>query len=171
MKNVDSAARTHYLKSCMLPFPYLFVGGIFCGYALGGVLGALLGVLAAVILSVVTGTVTTLLADKAGGSASGLLYGRGKSTFTLRERLEGDLQQVRHHKMNGRFKEALNLIDDVLSHDPDFPDALFLKAQVLWEGFKDSNGAKQCLNLVIKAVPDKTQPLHRWSLHLLSEID
>ena len=171
MKNVDSAARTHFLKSCMLPFPYLFIGGIICGYALGGVLGVLLGVLAAVTISLVAGTATTLLADKAGGSASGLLYGRGKSTFTLRERLEGDLQQVRHHKMNNRFNEALGLIDGVLARDPDFPDALFLKAQILWEGFKDSDGARQCLNLVIKAVPDKTQPLHRWSLHLLAEID
>ncbi|MDX2440582.1 MAG: hypothetical protein QNK40_08530 [Desulfobacterales bacterium] len=67
-----------------------------------------------------------LITDNVGGSASGLLYGRGKSTFSLRERLEGDLQQVRHHKMNGRFKEALGLINGVLDQDPNFPDTILL---------------------------------------------
>ena len=170
MKNVNSAARTHFLKSCLLPFPYLFVGGIICGYALRGLLGVLLGVLAAVLLSVAAGAATTLITDKAGGAASRLLYGRGKSTFSLQERLEGDLQQVRHHKMNGRFQEALGIIDGVLAQDPDFPDALFLKAQILWEGFKDSTGAKGCLDQVIKAVPDEGESLHRWAVHLLSEM-
>ena len=171
MKNVNSAARTHFFKSCLLPFPYLFVGGIIGGYALRGILGVLLGVLAAVLLSVITGVITVLITDKAGGVASGLLYGSGKSTFSLRERLEGDIQQVRHHKMNGRFSEALELIEAVLGQDPDFPDALFLKAKILWEGFQDSAGAKGCLGQVLKAVPDTEEPLHRWSVHLLSQIN
>lgn len=171
MKNIDSAARTHFIKSCMLPFPYLFVGGLICGYALGEVPGALLGVLAAALLSVIVGSVTAIISDKAGGSASGFLYASGRSTFSPRERLEGDLQQVRHHKMNGNFSEALKLINSVLSHDADFPDALLLKAQVLWEGYKDSAGAKECLEELIKVVPDKNESLHRWAVHLLSEME
>lgn len=127
MKNVNSVARTHFLKSCMLPFPYLFLAGITCGYALKGIWGAMLGgVLVAFLLSVIVGAITVLITDNVGGSASGLLYGRGKSTFSLRERLEGDLQQVRHHKMNGRFKEALGLINGVLDQDPNFPDTILL---------------------------------------------
>jgi hypothetical protein len=171
MKNVDSAARAHFLKSCMLPFPYLFIGGIICGYALRGTLGALLGVLVAVFLSLIVGAITVFITDTAGESASGLLYGKGRSTFSLRERLEGDLQQVRYHKMNNRFSEALELVDGALAQDPNFPDALLLKAQILWEGFKNSTGAKGCLDQVIKAVPDEDEPLHRWARHLLSEMD
>ena len=171
MKNIDSTARTHFLKSCMIPFPYLFLGGIICGYVLRSTLGALLGVFVAVLLSLLVGTITGLVTDKAGGAASGLLYGRGKSTFSLRERLEGDLQQVRYHKMNGRFGQAAELIEGVLTQDPEFPDALFLKAQILWEGFKDSTGSKVCLKQVLETVPDKDEPLHRWASHLFSEID
>ena len=171
MKNIDSAARSHVLKSCMLPFPYLFLVGIICGYAFRGVLGALLGVFAAVLLSVIVGTISMLITDTVGGTASGLLYGRGKSTFSLRERLEGDLQQVRYHKMNKNIDKALELINGVLSQDPNFPDALFLKAQILWDGFRDSPGAKDCLDQVLKTVPDEDEPLHHWSNHLLSELD
>ena len=171
MKNIDSAARSHLLKSCMLPLPYLFLGGIMFGFAFRGILGALLGVFAAVCLSVIVGTISMLITGTVGGSASGLLYGRGKSTFSLRERLEGDLQQVRYHKMNKNFDKALDLINGVLSQDPNFPDALFLKAQILWEGFKDSTGTKSCLDQVMKAVQDEDEPLHRWDCHLLSEID
>jgi tetratricopeptide (TPR) repeat protein len=171
MKNIDSAARSHFLKSCMLSFPYLFLGGIICGYAFGGILGALLGVFAAVLLSMIVGTISMLITGTVGGITSGLLYGRGKSTFSLRERLEGDLQQVRHHKMNKNFDKALELIDGVLEQDPNFPDALFLKAQILWEGFKDSNGAKECLSRVINIVPNKGESIHRWASQLLLEIN
>jgi hypothetical protein len=57
-----------------------------------------------------------------------------------------------------------------LDQDPNFPDALSLKAQIRWEGFKDSTGAKGCLDQVIKAVPGEDEPLHRWAVHLLSEL-
>jgi len=171
MKNINSAARSHFLKSCLLPLPYLFILGFIGGYVFKGIPGAILGSLAAIFLSIIVGSISQLVANTVGGSASGLLYGGGKSTFSLRQRLEGDLQQVRYNKMNNNFDKALELIDGVLSQDPDFPEALFLKAQVLWEGFKDSDRAKVCLEHLIKIVPDEEAPLNRWSNHLLSKIN
>ena len=43
--------------------------------------------------------------------------------------------------------------------------------RLVWEGFKDSAEAKECLAQVIKAIPDEAEPLHRWVLHLLSVMD
>ena len=45
-----------------------------------------------------------------------------------------------------------------------------MKAQILWEGYRDSTAAKHCLLQVIKVEPDKEAPFHRWSLVLYKEI-
>jgi hypothetical protein len=33
-------------------------------------------------------------------------------------------------------------VNEILSQEPDFSEALFLKAQILWEGYKSAQGAK-----------------------------
>jgi hypothetical protein len=141
------------------------------GYVKYGDLGVLLGILVAAILSLIVGTITTVFTDRLGKSASGLLYGQGKSTIKLQERLEADLQQARFHKMNQRYEEALRFVDGALERAPDFPDALLLKAQILWEGFQDCRAAKSCLRQVIQLLPTPDEPLHRWATHLLADIN
>jgi tetratricopeptide (TPR) repeat protein len=47
------------------------------------------------------------------------------------------LAKARYSKRQGRFKEALSIIESALDRDPEFPDALYLKARILWEGFNN----------------------------------
>ena len=68
------------------------------------------------------------------------------------------------------FSKALLTVEGVLTREPDFPEALLLKAQLLWEGFEDAVSAKQCLIDMLKVETDKKSPFHRWALALYKEI-
>ncbi len=72
--------------------------------------------------------------------------------------------------MSKRHDLALGCVDEVLAADPDIPEALFVKAQILWEGYQDAAAAKQCLFHLMKVEPDKEASFHRWSLSLYKEI-
>ena len=72
--------------------------------------------------------------------------------------------------MCNRFDDALLKIEAVLAKDPDFPEALFLKAQILWEGFEDRQAAKECLLKIIKVEPDKKAVFRRWALSFYGEL-
>ena len=171
MKDKDLVARSQFIRSIGMPFPYLCILGMVVGYVKYGGTGLLLGILVAAILSIIVGTITSFFTDRIGKTTSGLLYGQGRTTIQLHERLEGDLQQARFHKMNQRYTEALRFVDGALEQAPDFPDALFLKAQILWEGFQDAQAAKRCITQLKDLVPTPGEPLHRWATHLLADIN
>jgi tetratricopeptide (TPR) repeat protein len=126
--------------------------------------------MAAIAISATVGSATTVFADILGGGAVDLFYGLGRKTIGLREQLAGDLNVARHHKLFNRFDEALIIIENVLAKDFDFPEALFLKAQILWEGFEDGKAAKECLLKIIKLEPDKDSVYHRWALNFYREL-
>ena len=106
---------------------------------------------------------------KIGGSASRSFYGGPKARWTAKEKLSGDLEKIRYSKRQGRFNEALALANDVLKHLPHDPDTLFLKAQILHEGFGYGESAKKCLEIIIKEVP-ASEILHRWASSLYENI-
>jgi hypothetical protein len=58
-----------------------------------------------------------------------------------REQLQADLSVARTLKMNAKYDLALRRINGVLSRDPGFPEALFLKARIVWEGFGNRSAA------------------------------
>ena len=99
-----------------------------------------------------------------------LLYGMGRRDRTLRDQLIATLNQARFHKMSKRHDLALACIDEVLVADPVFPEAIFVKAQILWEGYQDGAAAKKCLINLIKVEPDKGATFHRWAVSLYKEI-
>ena len=80
------------------------------------------------------------------------------------------LNQTRYQKMCKDFTGALITIDSVLAREPNFPEALLLKAQIIWEGFQGAVGAKQCLVEILKVEPNTKSPFHRWALSLHKEI-
>ena len=54
----------------------------------------------------------------------------------------------------------LPLVDEVLKDDPNIPEAAFIKATILWEGFKDSYTAKLGLQRVKQLVHNKNDRLN-----------
>ncbi len=105
-----------------------------------------------------------------GDGSVNILYGMGRANGTFRGQFIGTLNQARFHKMSKRHDLALECVNEVLAADPDFPEALFLKAQILWEGYQDAAATKQCLIHLMKAEPDKEASFHRWGLSLNKEI-
>jgi hypothetical protein len=107
--------------------------------------------------------------EKAGSFLGGMLSGWTAKEVSLREQLSGDLEKARYSKRNNRFDEALNIINGVLERDEDFPDALFLKAQILWEGFEKPVESKNLFRRVMLLVP-VGEHLYRWSSEYIDRI-
>lgn len=107
--------------------------------------------------------------ERLGSGLGGILSGWSSRRATLRETLAADLDKARYSKRQGRFEEALSIINGVLDKDPDFPDALFLKAEILWKSFRRGAAAKGCLRKVMQLVP-KDETLHRWASSYYDEV-
>ena len=63
---------------------------------------------------------------------------------------------------------ALYLVNQVIDKAPDLPEALFLKAQILWEGF-GNQAAEGYLKKVLRLVK-VGEPLHRWALNYHEQV-
>ena len=113
-------------------------------------------------LSFLFSVLTAYSIEKLGSGFGAVLSGWIPRKITVRESLSADLEKARFSKREGRFEEALGIISGALDKDPDFPEALYLKAQILWEGFGNSTGAKRCLQKVMQEVP-YGETLHRWA--------
>jgi tetratricopeptide (TPR) repeat protein len=144
--------------------------GLIWGYLAGGSSGAAVGLAVAFLVSATIGTAASTFTGRLGEGAVNTFFGLRRRTISIRERMTGDLNVVRYHKLCNRFDDALLKIGEVLAKDPDFPEALFLKAQILWEGFEDRQAAKECLLKIIKVEPDKKAFFHRWALNFYREL-
>jgi hypothetical protein len=148
-KDVDSATQTRFLMIAMRIAPVCAL--------LGWLIGGLQGVLYGLTGSILGAFAVELLSGGIGDCSVNILYGTGRLDRTFRDRFIGTLSQARFHKMSKR-------------HDLDYTEALFLKAQILWEGYQEAAAAKQCLLQIMKVEPDKEVPFHRWSVSLYREI-
>ena len=137
---------------------------------LGLVIGGMQGVLYGLGVSALAIFAVEFLANGMGDGSVNILYGTGRLDRTMQDQFIGTLSQARFHKMNQRHDLALGCVDEVLATAPNYIEALFLKAQILWEGYRDSAAAKNCLLHLIKVEPDKEAPFHRWALSLYREI-
>ncbi|MBT8406249.1 MAG: hypothetical protein KJP05_02225 [Deltaproteobacteria bacterium] len=79
------------------------------------------------------------------------------------------MDKIRFLKAQRMFDKALALVNDVLDQDPNIPEALYLKAHVLWEGFKNPWGAECCFKRVLELTEDGEQ-VHCWASSCLSRI-
>jgi tetratricopeptide (TPR) repeat protein len=100
--------------------------------------------------------------EKLGSGLGGILSGWTTGNISPRERLSADLEKARYSKSKGEFEEAFSIINGVIDKDPDFPDALYLKGQILWEGFENGEEAIRCFRKVMGLLQN-TEPLHRWA--------
>jgi hypothetical protein len=69
--------------------------------------------------------------------------------------------------MNGNYEKAISIIDNVLDQVPDFNEALFIKAQILIDGFKDAKVAKECISKILET-ESECSSLYRWAKNILN---
>ena len=107
--------------------------------------------------------------ERLGSGIGGILTGWTARKINPREQLSADLARARYSKGTGHFEEALSIINDVLEKEPDYPDALYLKAHILWEGFENSKGALESLIKVMELVQDH-EPIYHWASNYYHEV-
>lgn len=91
-----------------------------------------------------------------------LLSGWSSRKVSPREAILADIGRARFSKMKGSYDEAYNILKGILDRIPDSPDALFLMAQVQWEGFGRYSDAKKCLREVMHLVPSG-ETMYQWA--------
>ncbi len=163
LKDVNSIRQAMWLGNFMRVFPLLMVPGL--------LIDGLKGLLIAAMVSVLASICGEVLSDRLGGISVNTLYGFGRRSATPREQLAGDLAQARYQKMNQNYDGAMAKLEKILAQDPNNPEAMFVKAQVLWEGYEDRISAKEYLMRVLKVEPDRNAVYHRWALNLYREIN
>ena len=126
-------------------------------------------VLVLVFIPPIMAVIVMVIITKSGSSVSRSFYRGPKAAWSVKEQLAGNLEKIRYSKRQGRFNEALALANDFLKKLPNDPDTLFLKAQILHEGFGYDQSAKKCLEIIIKEVP-ASEILHRWATSLYEKI-
>jgi len=166
VKDHDLKTTTYFLRVAGLTVPFVCLLGLYVGYVYWGVPGAVSGVAIAAVTGAVISIVVMFLMDAVGGAASGLLTGRREAVWTIREQVQGFLSQAGFNRENRNYPAALSFVNMVLEKDPDFADALFLKAQILWEGFGQPHAAIQFLEKILSLEDDnKTVQNHALLLH------
>ena len=101
--------------------------------------------------------------------SGGIELGRNSRDENLHEMFSAEMEKARHSKRQDRFQEALNTVNAVLAEIPDYPEALYLKAQILWEGFGNYEQAVNYLDKVLQLV-DEQEGLYRWASTYYSEV-
>lgn len=104
----------------------------------------------------------TYAIEKFGDGLGRILSGWTLSTLDRGERFSCEVHKIKYSKREGRFNQALHMVNDLLHEAPDFPEAIFLKAQILWEGFGNASAAKGCLNRIRELTPEDDK-FHRWA--------
>ena len=68
-----------------------------------------------------------------------------RSTSTTREQLSGDVDRIKYLIRNKKYDEAFQIVESVLNQDPDYPEVLYFKGGILWDGFGLTTEAKETM--------------------------
>ena len=170
LKDIDSAAGISFLKTFMWFFSVLTLLGFFAGLMVGGLYGAFLGLVIGGVASIILSNIVMFVLDRSVENIVSLLYGGRKQAKSQGELLANDISLVKHRKMRKEFDEALKIVNRILNVDPEYPEALLLRAQILWEGFGNSSAAIKYLKQIIEKKENEQTPIHRWALSLHDEL-
>ena len=169
MRNIDSATRSRFLRALGWGFPFPAILGFVVGTFIFD--SAKLGLLFAIVFGLVVTCISFFIIEYLGSSGVNILYGKRRPIYSDFERFEGDLHQAQVQKSKKEYHKALVLVSGILKKAPDLPEALYLKAQIIWEGYRKADEAKNILEKVLGILPDKQETYHRWAQSLIDEID
>ncbi|MDU9049986.1 MAG: hypothetical protein Q3M30_14150 [Candidatus Electrothrix sp. Rat3] len=164
MKDQDSFARTQYVGMYIKVFPASLIFGIIALFA-SGWLAFITIMLLGLLLPFPAMYATGRIAD-----AFVFLYSGGSGENTLKDQIAGDLDKIKILKREKKFTAALETAETILVRDPEHPEALFLKAQILSQEFQKYGAANACLSKIIKRDPAPDDNLLQWAETLREEI-
>ena len=110
-----------------------------------------------------------LVTSRSADEVVGCLCDGGREDKSQQDWLAGEMNKIRLLKKQRNFDKAFASVNGLLNKAPNFPDALYLKGHLLWEGFKNPWAAEKCFRRVIELTEDN-QPVHRWASSCLSGI-
>ena len=169
MRDIDSALRTRILKILFFTFPPTgFLGFIVCAIIFGN---SILGLLVGGLIGILASIIAYIIIENIGSFGVNFLYGKRKPIYSDFEIFEGEIHQAQHHKSKKEYHKALILVNEILKKAPDLPEALYLKSQILWEGYHKAVDAKNTLEKILVELPDKTETYPRWAHTLIDNID
>lgn len=152
-----------------IPFIKVYLFSVFYLAILGFVKYGLKGVAIAIVAAIPISALTMVIADRCGQLSSRLFLG-SKSERPIEEIISADLSRAKVQKMNKNYEEALLIIETVLAQVPENGEALFLKAQILLDGYNDIDGAKTYFTKVLEHEPEDSS-LYRWAKNSKIEIE
>jgi hypothetical protein len=161
LRNIDSVTRTQLIKSYCWLFPFLSLIGI--------ALYQLKGVLIAAIVSLPLSFAVVFMADRFGIFA-GKLYGGRRPDWKDAEFFEADIDRIRHLKVKKDYGNALREVNRVLKQSPNLSEALYLKAQILHEGFDNTEAARLSLDKILARGEGENETIYRWAASLREEL-
>ncbi|MBI9074527.1 MAG: hypothetical protein JEZ02_03870 [Desulfatibacillum sp.] len=169
IKDANALRRGYSLSVLVGLALFICTGGLFIGFYLEGALGALLGFAAGLILSFLAVYVFQFLIEGISDNVGRIVFIGKKANWTLHEGLQSDLQQIRYAKANERYGEALTKVNQVLKKAPKWPEALFLKAEILWDGFEALEDAKSTLRQII-TLPTPPDQYNTWAKEMYKKL-
>ena len=110
-----------------------------------------------------------LAVEKLGSGLVNFVFAWSSRKPDLNEQFSADLSKARLSKGKGEFREALLIVSEILEKHPDFVEALFLKAKILWEGYDNKELALRNLDKVMNLVKED-DPIHRWAQNYYHEV-
>ena len=126
-------------------------------------------VLFLLVAPIVMAVVVMFALNKFGNAFGEGFYGGRRIRLSIDEMVRGDLDKIRFSKRNGHFDEALKITNDLLKKVPDYPEALFLKAQIHHEAYGHHESAQKYLRKIIDSAPGDKE-VHRWAVNYLKQI-
>ena len=161
-KEVDSVDRTLFLKTFFWiwsPTTILFIL----------IYGLIKGMFVSAVISFFGSILVMFITEKIANSSK-VLYGIKNANITLREQLEGTLKAAKVAKMNKKYSTAIKIVNKILLQDPDYYEALFVKAQILHEGFNNTDSAKKYLKRVISQT-QSNETINNWASSFYDQLN
>ena len=160
---------THILNIAVNGLVMLAGGGL--GLYFGSFYG--LNLFSGFIIGLVAGITAILLyraVNKIISKWLGSELGRRTTSRTLRKELKHNINRAIYLKRIGDYQGALKTVNLIIMIDPNFSEALLLKAQVLWEGFENHRAASPIIGQILMTT-SKEDAIHQQALWLATDIE
>lgn len=132
--------------------------------------GLLLGLLAGTVVGIIVTPFIMFGISIFSNFGGKLFYTGSPSTISDHEMILSELEQIKILFDRREYQEALKQIKLFNREHPNIPEALYLKAQIRWDGFQDKIRAISSLEKTIK-YSDPGSIYNTWAKKLLAELE